>query len=159
MHNFSFCQPVGKPGEFFSDIVYNYTLKNKQGQWFSSHFFGTAKCSILRVSGGFVPCTPSPPRGLCPEPAEGHYRAFTVLCHSKTGQQLFQRSWLTGLELFSASQSTKRRPRFPVNIERFFGLLDSERCKILKGKTPIRVCFFIFIDGRYQSRKEMSSCV
>ena len=38
MHNFPFCQPVRKQGEFSRDIVYNYTLKNKQGQWFSSHF-------------------------------------------------------------------------------------------------------------------------
>ena len=63
-------------------------------------------------------CTPSPPPGLCPEPAGGAYGAITFLYHSETGQQLFQRSWLTGLELFSASQSTKRRPRFPVNIEK-----------------------------------------
>ena len=66
-------------------------------------------------------CTPSPPPGLCPEPAGGAYGAITFLYHSKTGQQLFQRSWLTGLELFSALQSTKRRPRFPVNIERSLG--------------------------------------
>ena len=90
MHNFPFCQPVGKPGEFSSDIVQKYTVKNKQGQWFSSHFFGTSECRILRVSGGFVPCTPSPPRGLCPEPAGGDYGALTVLFHSKTGQQLFK---------------------------------------------------------------------
>ena len=39
MHNFPFCQPVSKSGgEFSRDIVYNYTLKNKPGQWFSSHF-------------------------------------------------------------------------------------------------------------------------
>ena len=55
MHNFPFCQPVGKPGEFSSDIVCNYTLKNKQGQWFSSHFFGTAECSILKISGALYP--------------------------------------------------------------------------------------------------------
>ena len=80
--------------------------------------FGTAECSILRASGGFVSCTLSPPPEICPERAVGAYRAIIFLYHSKTGQQLFQRSWLTGLELFSASQSTKRGPRFPVNIEK-----------------------------------------
>ena len=50
-------------------------------------------------------------------------RDFTIqgncfLYNSKTGQQLFQRSRLTGFDLFSASQSTKHWPRFPVNIEK-----------------------------------------
>ena len=71
MHNLPFFQPVGKPGEFSSDTEYNYTLKNKQEQWLSSHFLGTAECSILKVSGGFVSCTSSPLRGLCPKPARG----------------------------------------------------------------------------------------
>ena len=46
------------------------------------------------------------------------YRAIAFFYHSKTGQQLFQRSKLTELDLFSASQCTKHWPRFPVNIER-----------------------------------------
>ena len=33
MHNFPFCQP----GELSRDIVYTVALKNKQGQWLSSH--------------------------------------------------------------------------------------------------------------------------
>ena len=86
MHNFRFCQPVGKPGEFFRDIVYNYTLKNKQGQWFSSHFLVQQNAVFWEFLGAFITAPLHPHKDVdCPEPAGGAYGAITFLYHSKTG--------------------------------------------------------------------------
>ena len=47
------------------------------------------------------------------------HREIVFFYHFETGLQLFQTSRLTGQAWpFSASQSTKHRPRFPSNIER-----------------------------------------
>ena len=82
-----------------------------------------------------------------------------LFCHSRTGQQLFQRSRLTGLDLISASQSTKNTG--PISLQTLkdplclsqFQLGTSLRttpCKILLNeRIPANRAFFCLLVVMY----------
>ena len=61
------------------------------------------------------------------------YGGVAFFYHSETGQQLVQRSRLTGLDIFSVSQSTKHWPRFLVNMERSVTMADIAPKALLKS--------------------------